>query len=76
MRPTIPQSCHPVIAHAIQYSWQADMNTRPEFEQIVEMLRDVNIAGEQEQHSNRNLFNKFRSMGFSSKTKKEKSAAK
>ena len=75
MRPTIPQSCHPVLAHTIQYSWQADMNTRPEFEQIVEMLRDVNVTGDGKNNENGGLMSRFRSMGFinsGSKKKKEK----
>jgi tRNA A-37 threonylcarbamoyl transferase component Bud32 len=70
MRPTIPQSCHPVLAHTIQYSWQADMNTRPEFEQIVEMLRDVNVTGEGKKDDNSGLMSRFRSMGFSGGKKK------
>ena len=75
MRPTIPQSCHPVLAHTIQYSWQADMNTRSEFEQIVEMLRDVNVTGDGKNNENGGLMSRFRSMGFinsGSKKKKEK----
>ena len=71
MRPTIPQSCHPVLAHTIQYSWQADMNTRPEFEQIVEMLRDINVTDDGKKDENNGLMSRFRSMGFAGSKKKQ-----
>lgn len=44
LRPTIPASCHPVIAQVMQYSWQPDFNTRPEFEQILEMLKHIEVG--------------------------------
>ena len=71
MRPTIPQSCHPVLAHTIQYSWQADMNTRPEFEQIVEMLRNINVTDDGKKDENNGLMSRFRSMGFAGSKKKQ-----
>tara|TARA_B100001113_G_scaffold21766_1_gene16009 strand:- start:2457 stop:4415 length:1959 start_codon:yes stop_codon:yes gene_type:complete len=76
MRPTIPQSCHQVLAHTIQYSWQADMNTRPEFEQIVEMLRDVNVADDGKKDENNGLMSRFRSMGFAGNKKRLNKASK
>lgn len=44
LRPTIPPSCHPVIAQVMQYCWQPDPNARPEFEQIVELLKHTDSS--------------------------------
>mmetsp|Transcript_2326 Transcript_2326/g.5569 ORF Transcript_2326/g.5569 Transcript_2326/m.5569 type:complete len:548 (-) Transcript_2326:431-2074(-) len=46
LRPTIPPSCHPVIAQVMQYCWQPDPSARPEFEQIVELLKHTDTPGE------------------------------
>ena len=45
LRPTIPPSCHPVMAQVMQYCWQSDPNVRPEFEQIVELLKHTEASG-------------------------------
>ena len=39
LRPTVPATCHPAVAQVMQYCWQPDPNARPEFEQVVELLR-------------------------------------
>jgi len=46
LRPTIPPSCQPVIAQVMQYCWQPDPNARPEFEQVVELLKHTDAPGE------------------------------
>ena len=46
LRPTIPPSCHPVMAQVMQYCWQPDPNARPEFEQIVELLKHTELPAD------------------------------
>lgn len=46
LRPTIPPSCHPVVAQVMQYCWQPDPSSRPEFEQIVELLKHTDTPVE------------------------------
>ena len=66
LRPTVPPLCHPVLAQVMQYCWQPDPWARPEFEQIVELLKHTD--SQTETVENKGFFSKLRkSMTTSSK---------
>lgn len=67
LRPTIAPSCHAVIAQVMQYCWLVDPNARPGFEQIISLLKHVDVPREQE--GKHGFFDRLRSVSFKSKKK-------
>jgi serine/threonine protein kinase len=67
LRPAVPQTCHPVIAQVMQYCWQPDPNARPEFEQVVELLRHTEFPVDAAE--NKSFFSRLRSISRSSSAK-------
>lgn len=69
LRPTVPATCHPVVAQVMQYCWQPDPNARPEFEQIVELLRHTESPGDADSASTKGFFSRLRNISRSSSAK-------
>jgi serine/threonine protein kinase len=67
LRPTVPQTCHPVVAQVMQYCWQPDPNARPEFEQVVELLRHTESPVDAAE--NKSFFSRLRNISRSSSAK-------
>jgi len=65
LRPTISPGCNSVIAQVMQYCWLADMNARPGFEQIIALLRNIQVP--QEEPGKHGFFDRLRSVSFKSK---------
>jgi len=68
LRPTISPSCHAVISQVMQYCWLADMNARPGFEQIISLLRNVDVPREHLENKN-GFFDRVRALSFKNKSK-------
>jgi serine/threonine protein kinase len=67
LRPTIPATCHPVVAQVMQYCWQPDPNARPEFEQVVELLRHTESPADAAE--TKGFFSRLRNISRSSSAK-------
>ena len=67
LRPTVPATCHPVVAQTMQYCWQPDPNARPEFEQVVELLRHTESPADAAE--TKGLFSRLRNISRSSSAK-------
>lgn len=65
LRPTISPGCNSVIAQVMQYCWLADMSARPGFEQIIALLRNIQVP--QEDPGKHGFFDRLRSVSFKSK---------
>ena len=65
LRPTISPSVHPVIAQVMQYCWNVDPTARPSIEQIIALLRNVDVPRQQE--GKHGFLDRLRSVSFKSK---------
>ena len=43
LRPAIPEQCPPRLATLLKRCWHKDRHARPDFEEVVETLRDPNL---------------------------------
>lgn len=65
LRPTISPSVHPVIAQVMQYCWNVDPTARPSMEQIMALLRSVDVPRQQE--GKHGFLDRLRSVSFKSR---------
>ena len=65
LRPTISPSVHPVIAQVMQYCWNDDPAARPSMEQIITLLRNIDVPRQQE--GKHGFLDRLRSVSFKSK---------
>jgi serine/threonine protein kinase len=65
LRPTISPSVHPVIAQVMQYCWNVDPAARPSMEQIITLLRNIDVPRQQE--GKHGFLDRLRSVSFKSK---------